>query len=71
MEAVNNEDRCLYAGTPWEVEVVTDREDLERFKDTARTIGTVLLVRTLAELLWFLLELLEYREVLRPLLFHV
>jgi hypothetical protein len=71
MEAVNNEDRCLFAGTPWEVEVVTDREDLERFKDTARTIGTVLLVRTLAELLWFLLELLEYREVLRPLLFHV
>jgi hypothetical protein len=32
MEAVNDEDRCLYAGTPWEAEVVTDREDLERLK---------------------------------------
>jgi hypothetical protein len=54
-----------------EAEVVTDRKDLERFKDKARTIRTVLLVRTLAELLWFLLELLEYYEILRPLLFHV
>jgi hypothetical protein len=36
-----------------------------------RTIGIMLLVRTLAEFLWFLLELPEYREVLRPLLFHV
>jgi hypothetical protein len=71
MEAVNDEDRCLYAGTPWEAEVVTNRENLEMLKEVARTIGTVLLVRTLAELLWFLLELLEYREVLQPLLCHV
>jgi hypothetical protein len=63
MEAVNNEDRCLYAGTPWEAEVVTDRRDLEMFMEAARTIGTVLLVRTLAEFLWFLLQLLECREV--------
>jgi hypothetical protein len=71
MEAVNDEDRCLYTGTTWEAEVVTDREDLERFKEAACTIGTVLLVRTFAEFLWFLLELLECREVLRPLLFDV
>jgi hypothetical protein len=63
MEAVNDEDRCLYAGTPWEAEVVTDRQDLETFKEVARTIETVLLVRTLVEFLWFLLELLEYHEV--------
>jgi hypothetical protein len=46
MESVNDEDWCLYAGTPWEVEVDTDRRDLEMFKEAARTIGTVLLVRT-------------------------
>jgi hypothetical protein len=46
MEAVNDEDRCLYAGTPWEAEVVTDREELEKFRATAQTIRTVLLVRT-------------------------
>jgi hypothetical protein len=48
MEAVNDEDRCLYAGTPWEAEVVTDRQDLDMFKEAAPTIGTVLLMRTLA-----------------------
>jgi hypothetical protein len=46
MEAVNDEDLCLYAGTPWEAEDVADREDLERFREAARTIRTVLLVRT-------------------------
>jgi hypothetical protein len=30
---VNDEDQCLYAGTLWEAEVVTDRHDLEMFKD--------------------------------------
>jgi hypothetical protein len=49
MEVVNNEDRCLYAGTTWEEEVVIDRRDLERFKEAAHTIGTMLLVRTLAK----------------------
>jgi hypothetical protein len=49
MEAINDEDRCLYAGTPWEAEVVTDRRDLEKFKEAAHTIGTVLLVRVLAK----------------------
>jgi hypothetical protein len=48
MEVVNDEDRCLYAGTPWEAEAVTDRQDLEMFKEAAPTIGTVLLMRTLA-----------------------
>jgi hypothetical protein len=56
MEAVNDEDQCLYAGTPWEAEVVTDRRDLETFRETARMIRTVLLVRTLAEFLKFLLR---------------
>jgi hypothetical protein len=56
MEAVNDEDQCLYAGTPWEAEVVTDRRDLETFREAARMIGTVLLVRTLAEFLKFLLR---------------
>jgi hypothetical protein len=48
MEAVNDEDQCLYAGSLWEAEVVTDRRDLEKFKEAAHTIGTVLQVRTLA-----------------------
>jgi hypothetical protein len=63
MEAVNDENRCLYTGTPSEAEVVTDRQDLKTFKEAVRTIGTVLLVRTLVMFFWFLLELLEYREV--------
>jgi hypothetical protein len=46
MGAVNDEDRCLYAGTLWEAEVVTNREDLEKFRAAAQTIGIVLLVRT-------------------------
>jgi hypothetical protein len=46
MELVNDEDRYLYTGTPWEAEVVTDHRDLETFKEAARTIGTMLLVRT-------------------------
>jgi hypothetical protein len=49
MEAVNDEDRCLYTGTPWEAEVVTDRRNLEKFKEAAHTIDTVLLVRVLAK----------------------
>jgi hypothetical protein len=63
MKSVNDEDRCLYAGTPWEAEVVTDRRDLETFREAARTIGTVLLVRTLADFLRFLLRVFECREV--------
>jgi hypothetical protein len=54
MEAVNDEDQCLYAGTSWEAEVVSDCRDLETFREAAHTIGTVLLVRTLAEFLRFL-----------------
>jgi hypothetical protein len=52
MESVNDEDRCLYDGTPWEAEVVTDRRDLEKFKEAVHTIiGTVLLVMILAKFL--------------------
>jgi hypothetical protein len=64
MEAVDDEDRCLYTGTPWEAVVVTDRRDLEKFKEAVHTIGTMLLVRILAKLLLFLLWLLECHEVL-------
>jgi hypothetical protein len=63
MELVDDEDRCHYAGTPWEAEVITDLRDLETFKEAARTIGTVLLVRTFTILLGFLLRVLEYHEV--------
>jgi hypothetical protein len=64
MEAVNDEDWYLYVGTQWKAEVVTDRHDLEKFKEAAHTIGTVLLVRILAKFLLFLLQLLECHEVL-------
>jgi hypothetical protein len=60
---VDDQDRCLYAGTPWEAEVVTDRHDLETFKEEARMIGSVLLVRALADLLRFLLCVFECCEV--------
>jgi hypothetical protein len=63
MELVNDEDRCLYAGTPWEAKVVTYRRDLEMFKEAAHTIGTVLLVRTFTVPLWFLLWVFEFRKV--------
>jgi hypothetical protein len=63
MEAVNDEDRWLYACTPWEAEVVTDRRDLETFKEAARTIGNVLLVKTPDEFLRFLLRVFECHEV--------
>jgi hypothetical protein len=49
MEAIDDEDWCLYAGTPWEADVITDRRDLEKFKEAMHTIGTVLLVRVLAK----------------------
>jgi hypothetical protein len=59
MESVDDEDQCLYASTPWEAEVVTDYHDLKTFKEAARTIGTVHLVRTFTAPLWFLLRVLE------------
>jgi hypothetical protein len=64
MEAMDYEDRCLYASTPWEAEVITDRRDLEKFKEAAHTISTMLLVRILDKLLLFFLLLLECHEVL-------
>jgi hypothetical protein len=64
MEAVDDEDRCLHADTPWEAEVVTDRRDIEKFIEAVHTIGTVLLVWILAKFLLFLLRLLECHEVI-------
>jgi hypothetical protein len=63
MESVNDDDRCLYVGTPWEAEVFIDCRDLETFKETTCTIGTMLLVRTFTVCLGFLLRVLEYRGV--------
>jgi hypothetical protein len=68
---VDDEDRCLYAGTLWEAEVVTDRRDLETFKEAARTIASVLLVRTLVDLLRFLLPAFEFHEVQLSVVFVV
>jgi hypothetical protein len=63
MESVNDEDRCLYSGTPWEAKVVSDCCDLEMFKEAVRMIGAVLLVRTLPDLLRFLRRVFECRKV--------
>jgi hypothetical protein len=41
--------QCLYVGTLWEAEVITDRRDVEEFKEVPRTIGCVLLVRVLSQ----------------------
>jgi hypothetical protein len=38
---------CLYVGTPWEAEVVTDSCDIEEFKEASCMIGRVLSVRFL------------------------
>jgi hypothetical protein len=57
--SVDDQDRCLYVSTQWEVEVVTDRRDLDDFKEAARTIGHYLLVRALVDLLRFLLQVFE------------
>jgi hypothetical protein len=64
MEVVNDEDRCVYAGTPWEAEVVTNCRDLEKFREAAHTISTMLLVRILSKFPCFLLWLPECHEVL-------
>jgi hypothetical protein len=37
--------RCLYVDTSWEAEVVTDRHDVEEFKEASCMIGRVLPVR--------------------------
>jgi hypothetical protein len=63
IEAVNDEYHCMYVGTPWEAEVVTDHRDPEKFKEVAHTIGTVLLVRVLAKFFSFLFRLLKIHEV--------
>jgi hypothetical protein len=67
--SVDDQDQCLYAGTPWEVEVVTDRRDLETFKESTHTIGSVLLVRALVDLLTFLFQVFGCREVQLSILF--
>jgi hypothetical protein len=65
-EGIRSEDdqhRCLYVGTPWEAEVVTNRCDLDEFKEALQTIGRMLSVRTLIDLLRFQLRVFECREV--------
>jgi hypothetical protein len=69
--SVDDEDLCLYAGTPWEAEVVTNRRDLETFKEAARMIRSMLLVRTPVDLVRFLLWVFECREVQLSALFVV
>jgi hypothetical protein len=59
----SEDDQCLYVGTPWEVEVVADRRDVEEFKEASCTIGRVLLVRALVDILRFLLQVFECCEV--------
>jgi hypothetical protein len=44
----HGKDRCLYVGTPWEVEVVANCRDVEEFKEASLTIRCVLSVRVLA-----------------------
>jgi hypothetical protein len=46
--------QCLYVGTPWEEEVITDRRDVDEFKEASCTIGRVLSVRVLAWVLGIL-----------------
>jgi hypothetical protein len=69
--SVDDEDQCLYASTPSEAEVVTERRDLETFKEAARTIWSVLLVTTLVDLLRFFLQVFECHEVQLSVLFVV
>jgi hypothetical protein len=57
----DDQHRCLYVGTPWEVEVVADRRDLEEFKEASRAIRHMLSVRALVDLLRFLLWVFECR----------
>jgi hypothetical protein len=59
----DDQHRCLCVSTPWEAEVVADRRDVEEFKEASRTIGRVLSVRALIDLLRFLLQVFECREV--------
>jgi hypothetical protein len=58
-------------GHPWKAEVVSDCRDLETFKEAAHTIGSVLLVRTLVDLLRFSLRVFECREVQLSVMFVV
>jgi hypothetical protein len=38
--------RCLYVGAPWEDDVITDRSDVDDFKEVSWTIVRTLAVRT-------------------------
>jgi hypothetical protein len=50
----DDQDWCLYVGTPWEAQVIADRRDLEEFKEASRTIGRVMSVRALVDPFGFL-----------------
>jgi hypothetical protein len=41
----NDNDRCLYVGTPWENDVIADHRDIDNFKKVPRTIAWTLSVR--------------------------
>jgi hypothetical protein len=38
------DDRCLYVGTPWEDDVIADRRDIDEFKAVHQTIARTLLI---------------------------
>jgi hypothetical protein len=40
-----DDDRCLYAGTPWENDVIVDCRDVDDFREASRTIARTLSVR--------------------------
>jgi hypothetical protein len=50
----DDQHQCLYIGTPWEAEVITDRHNIEKFKEASRTLGRVLSVRAFVNPIEFL-----------------
>jgi hypothetical protein len=56
---------CLYVGTPWEEEVITDSRDVNKFKEASHTIRHVLSVRILV---WVLKILSLSRGILHGLI---
>jgi hypothetical protein len=42
----DDNNRCLYIGTPWENDVITNRCDVDTFKEVSHVIAQTLAVRT-------------------------
>jgi hypothetical protein len=60
----DDKDWCMYVGTPWENDTITDRRDVDDFKEASRTIARTLAVRTCT----LILQLLSFvQSVLRGL----